>query len=195
MMPRKLFISYSRMDKAMAQKVADALKDEGYDVFWDADIPPGQRFDAYILSQLEQSDAAIVLWSTHSVTSDYVKEEAEHAKTRGQLVPVRIDDAGLPFGFARIHTTDLIHWHGSTRDPEWRRVLAAIESRLPPDHHAGGDSDKSAENTLRADPARRSMPPNTVIPKRTFLSGPVLVAIATMVGMLAGFVYFALRML
>jgi len=39
------------------------------------------------------------------------------------------------------------------------------------------------------------MPPNTVIPKRTFLSGPVLVAIVTMVGMLAGFVYFALRML
>ena len=194
-MPRKLFISYSRKDKAVAQRVADALKDEGYDAFWDADIPPGQRFDAYILAQLEQSDAVVVLWSTHSVNSDYVKEEAEHAKNRSQLVPVRIDDTGLPFGFARIHTTDLLHWHGSTRDPEWRRVMAAIESCLPPGDRTSGHSDENPETTLRGAPTRHSTPPNAVTPKRPFLGGPVLIAIIMMLGMLAGFVYFALRTL
>ena len=184
-MPAKLFISYSRTDKSVAQMVADALKNEGYDVFWDVDIPPGQRFDAYILSELQQSDAAIVLWSTHSVASDYVKEEAEYAKTQSQLVPVRIDDTGLPFGFARIQTTDLIHWEGSTRDPEWRRVVDAIESSLRiRERHA-----PQVEQT------RPSTPTKTVMPKRTFLGVHAILAIVMMVVMIVGIAMFVLRIL
>jgi hypothetical protein len=127
---RKLFVSYSRNDKAVAQRVAHALSTQGYDVFWDAEIPPGQKFDTYIFSQLEQSDAVIVLWSTSSITSDYVKEEAEYAKMNSVLVPVRIDEVALPFGFTRIHTTDLLHWHGSIQDPDWRRIVRAIDSSI-----------------------------------------------------------------
>ncbi|TFH28449.1 MAG: toll/interleukin-1 receptor domain-containing protein [Myxococcales bacterium] len=194
-MPAKLFISYSRTDKAVARLVADALKHEGYDVFWDVDIPPGQRFDAYILSQLEQSDVVIVLWSTHSVASDFVKEEAEHAKTQSRLVPVRIDDTGLPFGFARIQTTDLLDWHGSTRDPEWRRVVDAIESSLRMREQAAIGPEKVDGDAAQVDRTSRSTPAKTEIPQRKLFSGPAFVTTMMMLVMLAGIAFFLLRML
>lgn len=194
-MPAKLFVSYSRTDKAVARLVADALKHEGYDVFWDVDIPPGQRFDAYILSQLEQSAAVIVLWSTHSVASDFVKEEAEHAKAQSQLVPVRIDDTGLPFGFARIQTTDLLHWHGSTRDPEWRRVVDAIESSLRMRERAAIGPEKFDGDAAQVDRTSRSTPAKTEIPQRKIFSAPAFLTATMMVVMLAGIAFFLLRML
>jgi len=188
---RKLFISYSRKDKAVAQRVAHALSIQGYDVFWDAEIPPGQKFDAYILSQLEQSDALVVLWSTSSVASDFVKEEAEYAKTNSVLVPVRIDETTLPFGFTRIHTTDLLHWHGSIQDPEWRRVVRAIESSL--DDRASMRSEGSLPPDEPIDASQRSVPIEPVKPHRNVVSVPALLATIILLIMVAGLVAFVLR--
>ena len=86
-MSRKLFISYSHEDKSVAKQVAEALSQRGYEVFWDAKIPTGMTFDTYIYRELEDSDAVIVLWSKHSIDSDYVKEEAEYAKTSACSFP------------------------------------------------------------------------------------------------------------
>ena len=47
-MSRKLFISYSHEDKSVAKQVAEALSERGYEVFWDAKIPTGMTFDAYV---------------------------------------------------------------------------------------------------------------------------------------------------
>lgn len=184
---RKLFISYSRKDKAVAQRVARALTIQGYEVFWDAEIPPGQKFDAYILSQLEQSDAVVVLWSTSSVTSDYVKEEAEYAKNNSVLVPVRIDETALPFGFTRIHTTDLLHWHGSIQDPEWRRVVRALESSLE-----NGAVIRSGGSTP-PDASRRSVAGEAVKRRRNGMSVPVFLATIILLIMVMGMVAFVLR--
>jgi non-specific serine/threonine protein kinase len=129
-MPRKLFVSYGHQDRSVAKQVAEALSQLGYEVFWDAKIPTGTRFDTYIYHELESSDAVIVLWSTHSINSDYVKEEAECAKRRGVLVPVRIDATALPFGFSRIQTTDISGWRGSTNDPRWQKVVDSLDAIL-----------------------------------------------------------------
>ena len=192
-MPRKLFISYSRKDKALAQRVADALGVGGYDVFWDAEIPPGQKFDTYIFSQLEQSDAVIVIWSANSVSSDYVKEEAEYAKTNSVLVPLRIDQTALPFGFARIHTTDLLHWHGSTQDTEWRRVVSAIESSLA--DRADGPRDASLPPDEPMEASRRSIPPLVVEPQRARVSAPATLAVVILMITILGILVFAFRSL
>ena len=129
-MSRKLFISYSHEDKSVAKHVAEALSQRGYDVFWDAKIPTGMTFDTYIYQELEDTDAVIVLWSTHSVESDYVKEEAEYAKKKSVLVPLTIDATDPPFGFARIQSTDITGWDGSTEDPRWQTVVDSIEAIL-----------------------------------------------------------------
>ena len=188
---RKLFISYSRKDKAVAQRVAHALSIQGYEVFWDAEIPPGQKFDAYILSQLEQSDAVVVLWSKNSIASDYVKEEAEYAKNNSLLVPVRIDEAALPFGFTRIHTTDLLHWHGSIQDPNWRRVVRAIGSSL--DDRASIRSEGSLPPDEPIDASRRSEPVEAVKPRRNVVSVPAFLATIILLIMVMGLVAFVLQ--
>jgi hypothetical protein len=186
---RKLFVSYSRNDKAVAQRVAHALSTQGYDVFWDAEIPPGQKFDTYIFSQLEQSDAVIVLWSTSSITSDYVKEEAEYAKMNSVLVPVRIDEVALPFGFTRIHTTDLLHWHGSIQDPDWRRIVRAIDSSIAQAFTAKAHC-RPDEPT---EASQRSVPVEAVKPRRNDQGVPALLATVILVAMLVGLVAFVLR--
>ena len=35
-----VFISYSRTDLAAVTRLAEAVEAEGYDVWWDADLPP-----------------------------------------------------------------------------------------------------------------------------------------------------------
>jgi non-specific serine/threonine protein kinase len=129
-MSRKLFISYSHQDKPVAMQVAEALSQRGYEVFWDTKIPAGKTFDTYIYDELEKTDAVIVLWSKHSVDSDYVKEEAEYAKKKSVLVPLSIDATEPPFGFARLQSTDISGWHGSTKDPRWQTVVDSIEAIL-----------------------------------------------------------------
>ena len=129
-MATKLFISYSHDDKPVAKQVAEALSQRGYDVFWDAKIPTGMTFDTYIFQQLEASSAVIVLWSKDSVHSDYVKEEADYAKKHGVLVPLRIDETALPFGFTRLQATDIAGWQGAGGDPQWQIVVDSIEAIL-----------------------------------------------------------------
>ena len=188
---RKLFVSYSRNDKAVAQRVAHALSTQGYDVFWDAEIPPGQKFDTYIFSQLEQSDAVIVLWSTSSISSDYVKEEAEYAKMNSVLVPVRIDEVALPFGFTRIHTIDLLDWRGSIQDPDWRRIVRAINSSL--EDRARVHREGSLPPNEPTEASQRSVPVEAVKPHRNVVSVPALLATIILLIMVAGLVAFVLR--
>jgi len=129
-MSPKLFISYSHEDKPIAKQLAEALSSRGYDVFWDAKIPPGMTFDTYIFDQLQGSNAVIVLWSKNSIHSDYVKEEAEYAKHHSLLVPLNVDGTNLPFGFTRIQATDISGWHGTTQDGQWQNVVDSIEAIL-----------------------------------------------------------------
>jgi len=83
-MSSKLFISYANQDKAVAKKLFDALSLYGYKVFWDTKVPTGKTFDTHVYENLTASDAVIVLWSKHSIASNYVKEEADYAKKVGK---------------------------------------------------------------------------------------------------------------
>lgn len=147
-MPPKLFISYSHEDKPVAKRVAEALTERGYDVFWDAKIPPGMTFDTYIFENLQGSNAVVVLWSKHSVDSDYVKEEAEYAKNRRMLVPLNVDGTDLPFGFTRIQATDISGWHGGIQDGGWQNVVDSIEAILRRDSDPGREDERTSHQSL-----------------------------------------------
>ena len=53
-----------------------------------------------------------VLWSSASVASDWVKEEAEIAKENGKIIPVFLEAVRAPFGFTRIEGANLADWDG-----------------------------------------------------------------------------------
>jgi TIR domain len=125
-----IFISYDSEDRPIAQKFADALESRGWSVWWDREIPLGKAFDQVIEEELNAARCVIVLWSKQSVRSRWVKTEAAAAADRECLLPVLIDDVGIPFEFKRIQTAMLMNWQGDLADPEFNRLVQAIEHLL-----------------------------------------------------------------
>jgi hypothetical protein len=143
-----VFISYSRIDRDRAKRVAEALRERGYPVWWDDDIAAGQTFDAAIEQALADATCVVVLWSSASVKSDWVKTEAAEAARRKILVPVLLDEVAIPLEFRRLQTANLAQWSGRADSAEFDRVLRAIDLATRRDSGSqpaspGGDGAKS----------------------------------------------------
>jgi hypothetical protein len=125
-----IFLSYASQDRDAARELAAQLEANGHSVWWDRTIPPGRVFDEVIQEALESARCVIVLWSSHSVRSNWVKVEAEEASARGILVPVFVEHVMPPIQFKRIQAANLTGWGGDTRHPEFRNLLSSIEGLL-----------------------------------------------------------------
>ncbi|MBI1393967.1 MAG: SUMF1/EgtB/PvdO family nonheme iron enzyme [Alphaproteobacteria bacterium] len=135
-----IFISYSRNDRDIVSKMAAALAGEGFNVWWDTEIPPGSTFSEVIDARLKESDCVLVVWSMSSVRSNWVQEEADDGMQSGRLIPVMIDPIELPRGFKRVQTADLTSWRGDRNAPEWRRVVDEIRRLVAPARGAGASA-------------------------------------------------------
>ena len=122
-----IFLSYAHADKARAQRLAAALEQAGYTVWWDALIEGGSRFTQSIDEALERADAVIVLWSKSAVDSDWVRDEASIARDRRRLVPVSLDGCTPPLGFRQYQTINFAHERGRAQAAEFQSVLRAVE--------------------------------------------------------------------
>ncbi|MBN8607912.1 MAG: toll/interleukin-1 receptor domain-containing protein [Caulobacterales bacterium] len=122
-----VFLSYAREDRARAEQMANALSQAGLDVFWDNEIPPGTTWADFIEQKLAQCKALIVLWSEHSTTSQWVREEARMGRDKGVLIPVMIDASQPPFGFGEVQSANLADWNGEAEHPNWRRFVEAVQ--------------------------------------------------------------------
>lgn len=107
-----VFLSYASEDRERAAQLAAALGRQGWSVWWDRKIIAGQAFDQAIERELEAARSVVVLWSVHSIDSEWVKNEAAVAAERGVLVPALIDSVKLPLEFRRKQTADLVGWQG-----------------------------------------------------------------------------------
>ena len=105
-----VFISYSQKSAEPAKALAETLKAKGIEVWWDVRLVAGQRFDDVVRDDLLKADAAIVIWTTDSVQSDYVRMEAGIAWAFDKLIPVRVaglPPASIPTPFRSLHTDDV----------------------------------------------------------------------------------------
>jgi adenylate cyclase len=125
-----IFVSYSRHDKELVAPVVAALEGEGWSVWWDPEIAPGEEFDALISRELENARSLVVVWTPTSVDSRWVRGEARDAADRGVLVPVRLQNARLPIDFRAIHAIDLDGWGGDTKSVLFRSLCKALETKL-----------------------------------------------------------------
>src|SRR5262245_56095885 len=126
----QVFISYASADRERAKRLAEAMETKGYRVWWDRKIAAGQTFDEVIEQALDASKCVVVLWSSTSVKSDWVKTEAAEAARRKVLVPALIDEVKIPLEFRRIQAANLSRWDGRTDDAEFERFLSAIDAEL-----------------------------------------------------------------
>src|SRR3984885_10007363 len=125
-----IFVSYSRTDRGRVAPLVAALEAQGWSVWWDPEITPGDEFDALISAELESARAVVVVWSPLSVDSRWVKGEARDAADRGVLVPVRFENARLPIDVRSIHTTDLDDWGGNGDSGPFQARCAALDAKL-----------------------------------------------------------------
>ncbi|HEX9472638.1 MAG TPA: TIR domain-containing protein [Steroidobacteraceae bacterium] len=125
-----IFVSYSRQDKALVAPLVALLEAEGWSVWWDPEISPGEEFDSQITRELEAARSLVVVWTPQSVDSRWVRGEARDAADRGILFPVRFLGARLPIDFRAVHTTDFDHWAGDAQGAAFRGLCKALEAKL-----------------------------------------------------------------
>lgn len=124
-----VFISYAREDGPKARAIARALEKESFDVWIDQRIGSGSEFSREIEEALKSASAVVVLWSTNSVDSPWVRDEAAEGRDSGRLVPVLLEECRPPLGFRQFQTTDLSRWSGRGRPKQIDDVIAAVSAK------------------------------------------------------------------
>ena len=123
----RLFLSYSREDRHLIEPLARLLELAGHGVWWDRRIAGGSDYSAEIARELGASDVVVVAWSTTSVTSHWVKDEAAEGRDAGRLVPLLLDRSMPPLGFRQIQAIDLSDWQGDGKPAAFEELLRAID--------------------------------------------------------------------
>ena len=162
---RRVFISYSRVDRARVAKLVDAIRAPGLEIWWDAAIDPGSVFHDRIARELDLADVVVVVWSRDSVSSEWVRDEAEVGRQRNRLLPVIFDSVAPPLGFRQLQSIDLTKWRPGKADLALSELIRAI--------------------AVRADAAPAAAPPGGRLTGGWWRAWPTGVAIAVTVTVLA----------
>lgn len=125
-MAADVFISYSSKDREQVSLLATELGRAGFCVWWDPEIAPGQRYEQVIEDALRNAKAVVVCWSKNSIQSEWVYEEADHAKLTNKLVPLFLDDCQAPIGFRMRQGAKFENWNGE-HSSEWNSLLKSLE--------------------------------------------------------------------
>lgn len=102
----KVFISYARPDKPEVAKLVRTLEGVGIEVWWDQHLVSGTEYRPEIEEHIDAADKVVVVWTKHSIKSQFVRDEASRGLKHKKLVPIRIADIDAPIGFGELHTPD-----------------------------------------------------------------------------------------
>jgi hypothetical protein len=137
------FISYSSKDDAFAQRLHNDLQGEGVRCwFASEDMKIGDKIRVRIDESIRIHDKLLLILSEHSVASEWVEHEVEHAldlereRMTAVLFPIRLDDAVMEsrVGWARSirrthHIGDFIEWeHHRSYQQAFTRLLNDLKA-------------------------------------------------------------------
>ena len=122
-----VFISYSRHDQVAVARLAAKVEAEGYDVWWDAELPPHKSYGDVITEKIGSAKAAIVVWSETAAQSEWVRAEADVARNQKKLIQTALGDLIPPLPFNQIQFADIGDWQGEDDHSGWRKVLASLK--------------------------------------------------------------------
>src|SRR6266545_3838472 len=140
-MRSSIFLSYASEQSEAATHIELSLKGEGYSVFRDRTaLPPGESFDARILTAIEESDLFIFLISRESVSPGrYTLTELKFAEQKwghpaGHVLPVLVEQVPKEAIPAFLRAVTMLNPRGDLTAevaaevarmgaPWWRRLL------------------------------------------------------------------------
>ena len=159
-----VFLSYAHTDRPLMAPLVAAIEAQGWSVWWDRAIAPGQEFDRHIAAELAVARAVLVVWTDASVESRWVRGEARDGADRGILVPVRIGDARLPIDFRALHTIDLGTAPDAAYGEAFQEVLRAL--RMLIEHGPASTQPRSGATAASALPLATALHAPAVTPGR-----------------------------
>ncbi|MCB1929708.1 MAG: toll/interleukin-1 receptor domain-containing protein [Rhodocyclaceae bacterium] len=145
-----IFISYSHRDHAFVDRLEAVLADAGFSVFRDTMLHLGPQWDREIEEALDRAKCVLVVWSKDSVASDEVLNEAFHAQKAGKLIPLKIDDAKLPYHYARSNYLELT---GKGRELD-EQAIVRLQDEVRRRIGSGTGSERKAKAAARTDEHR-----------------------------------------
>ena len=125
-----IFLSYAEEDRAAARRIVGVLESQGWSVWWDRRIPTGKTWRSAIEDGIRDMRCMVVLWSSHSIGSEWVNEEAEEGRAVGKLMPVLIERVRPPLGLRGLQATDLTDWDGSSDAASIRQLVSDITAMM-----------------------------------------------------------------
>ena len=125
-----IFLSYAEEDRAAARRIVGVLESHGWSVWWDRRIPTGKTWRSVIEDGIRDMRCMVVLWSSHSIGSEWVNEEAEEGRAAAKLMPVLIERVKPPLGLRGIQATDLIDWDGASDAASIRQLVSDITAMM-----------------------------------------------------------------
>lgn len=136
----KVFISYNRNDRDHAEKLGKFLLGEGIDVWYDRwEITAGTSMTDKMDKGLKEVDAVIVLMSTSSMTSPWVREELKFAFQRRNsqdsflLIPILLEDCEIHSLLMDYHYID---WREGRGEPTDELLIALKRIKSKPDFYS-----------------------------------------------------------
>jgi len=91
-----VFISYARPDEPLASIIADGLREDGFEVWRDDELPAHRPYAEVIEERIRGAGAVVVLWSEEATKSHWVRAEADSARTGLTLVQASLDGTVPP---------------------------------------------------------------------------------------------------
>ncbi len=125
-----VFISYARQEESRVEQLINALETSGYSVWLDRQVTAGARYATEIEKALDEAKCVLVLWSSASVKSDWVLDEAAYARDEGKLIQVLLDDVELPVGFRQRVWLDLREACSKSEATAMNPLLAAVNEAV-----------------------------------------------------------------
>ena len=129
----QIFLSFAHEDLARVRSLVTSLEAEGYSVWWDRALQPGESFEATIDREIQAAQCVVVVWSFSSVNSQWVKNEALEGLDRDILIPISLDDIRLPVAFKQQHCANFKDWPQAVDPNEYRKFLTVLNRVLNAD--------------------------------------------------------------
>lgn len=109
-----IFLSHATLDLPVARRVANALKNAGFDIWFDEQqLKPGPPISIVIENALDAAKSMVALLSPAYFASEWTKKERstitfrDPANSRSSMIPVLIGDCEIPTALKMIGPIDL----------------------------------------------------------------------------------------
>lgn len=121
----QVFISYSSHDRDRVAELAASLQRNGFEVWWDTNLPPGEDWDERIQRALESARTILVVWSQSSMASREVRAEATYGLQEKKLLPIRVEDVKLWARYNIVQYEDIFA-RPPESDPNWNIIVSHL---------------------------------------------------------------------